>query len=88
VAAVGTALELAAVDETVVDAPVVDETLMVALGVLVEVPEVDVAAVDEEDSFTVGSGCDPTPTAVAPASTAVAARPAEASVTMAAVAIA
>jgi hypothetical protein len=94
VAVVGAALELAPVDETVVDAPVVDDPPRVVLEALVEVPpevevaEVDVAEVDVDDSPRVGSDCDPTPTASAPARTAPAVSPAEASVMMTAVATA
>ena len=87
VAAVGTAPARAAVEDTVVDAPVVDDPLRV--GALVEVPpELEVAEVDVGESSTVGSDSDPTPTASAPARTAPAVSPADASVMMAAVATA
>ena len=89
VAAVGTAPGRAAVEDTVVDAPVVDDPLRVVLGALVEVPpELEVAEVDVGESTTVGSDSDPTPTASAPARTAPAVSPADASVMMAAVATA
>jgi hypothetical protein len=85
VAVVGTALDGAAVDDTVTVLLGARVAVVALVEVDADVDEVDVDGVDVDDPPTVGSDCDPTPTAAAPARTAVAARPAEASVTMAAV---
>ena len=87
VAVVGTALDEAAVDDavTVLLGPLVEAISPRSRSPTSTIAEVDVDEVDVDDPPRVGSDCDPTPTAAAPARTAVAARPAEASVTMAAV---